>query len=89
MVASNSPGLRESVRDGETGFLVPYGDVGAMAAAIRRLADSPALVDALGERARRFAGGFTWEGAARQTEAHLIDVARSSERGRRAGRDRR
>ena len=27
VVASNSPGIRESVRDGETGFLVPHGDV--------------------------------------------------------------
>ena len=26
VVASNSPGIRESVRDGETGFLVPHGD---------------------------------------------------------------
>ena len=27
VVASNSPGIRETVRDGETGFLVPHGDV--------------------------------------------------------------
>ena len=26
VVASNSPGIRESVRDGETGYLVPHGD---------------------------------------------------------------
>ena len=27
-LASDSPGLRDSVRHGETGFLVPHGDVG-------------------------------------------------------------
>ena len=32
VVASNSPGIRESVRDGETGYLVPHGDTAAMAA---------------------------------------------------------
>ncbi len=31
VVASRSPGLCESVRDGETGFLVPHGDLKALA----------------------------------------------------------
>src|SRR5204863_6777869 len=30
-LASDSPGLRESVRDGETGFLVTHGDAHALA----------------------------------------------------------
>jgi len=38
VVASDSPGIRESVRDGETGFLVPHGDVAAMADAMGALA---------------------------------------------------
>lgn len=71
VVASNSPGIRESVRDGETGFLVPHGDTAAMAAALDRLADSAALVAALGANGRRFAESFTWERAAEETEAHL------------------
>ena len=36
-----------------------------------RLADSLALVTALGARGRRFAETFTWERAAVETEAHL------------------
>ena len=71
VVASNSPGIRESVRDGETGYLVPHGDASAMAAAMDRLAASRALVEALGEHARRFAETFTWERAAEETEQHL------------------
>jgi glycosyltransferase involved in cell wall biosynthesis len=76
VVASDSPGLRESVRDGETGFLVPHGDVAALASAFRRLAETPALVATLGANARRFAQQFTWEAAARQTEEHLQEIAR-------------
>src|SRR5207342_549842 len=34
VIASNSPGIRESVLDGETGFLVPHGDTKAMAVAM-------------------------------------------------------
>ena len=76
VVASNSPGIRESVRDGETGFLAPHGDVGALAAAMRRLAGSQDLVESMGARAHTFAESFTWEKAAGETEAHLRTVAR-------------
>lgn len=74
VVASNSPGIRESVRHGETGFLVPHGDAPAMAEALDRLAASPALVTQLGQNARRFAESFTWERAADETERHLTRV---------------
>ena len=74
VVASRSPGLRESVRDGETGFLVPHGDVDALAAAMRRIAGSAELVAALGTRGRLFAEGFTWERAAAETADHLAQV---------------
>ncbi|MGH7720644.1 MAG: glycosyltransferase family 4 protein [Gemmatimonadaceae bacterium] len=80
VIASDSPGLRESVREGETGFLVPHGDVSAISAAFDRLATSPDLVAALGAAARRFATGLTWENAAGQTERHLTDIT-----GRRVG----
>ncbi|MEO8621318.1 MAG: glycosyltransferase, partial [bacterium] len=79
VVASNSPGIRESVRDGETGFLVPHGDTMAMATAMSQLAQDPSLVARLGTQARRFAETFTWERAAEETERHL-DVVRTSSR---------
>jgi glycosyltransferase involved in cell wall biosynthesis len=72
VVASNSPGIRESIRHGETGFLTPHGDIAGMAAALDRLASSAELVEQLGKNARRFAETFTWERAADETERHLI-----------------
>jgi len=77
VVASDSPGLRESVRDGETGYLVPHGDVEAMGERLQRFADAPDLVERLGSNGRRFAESFTWERAARETVAHLAEVAGS------------
>src|SRR4051794_28280386 len=74
VVASNSPGIRESVRNGETGFLVPHGDVVAMAEAMRRVAASRDLVTTLGQSARAFAETFTWERATDETEAHLLGI---------------
>jgi glycosyltransferase involved in cell wall biosynthesis len=73
-VASDSPGIRESVRNGETGFLVPHGDAAAFAAALRRLVIDPALVSKLGEAGRRFAERFTWERSASETLDHLHQV---------------
>jgi glycosyltransferase involved in cell wall biosynthesis len=74
VIASDSPGLRDSVRHGETGYLVPHGDVNALAAAMRAVADSPELVATLGRGARAFAESHTWDRAARETESHLALV---------------
>lgn len=71
-LASDSPGLRESVRHGETGFLVPHGDPTALADAMARLAGDRALVERLGRAARQFAEGFSWESAAEQTENQIF-----------------
>jgi glycosyltransferase involved in cell wall biosynthesis len=73
-LASDSPGLRESVRHGETGYLVPHGDAGALAERMLALAADPGLVARLGRAARAFAEGLSWEAAARATEAQLQRV---------------
>ena len=74
VIASNSPGIRESVRHGETGYLVPHGDVAAMAQFMQTLSDNRPLVESLGVAGRQFAKGFTWANAADQTAAHLREV---------------
>jgi glycosyltransferase involved in cell wall biosynthesis len=73
-VASDSPGLRDSVRDRETGFLVPHGNIDALADRLRAILQDAALRDALGTAARRFAERFSWERTADRTEAHLQRV---------------
>ncbi|MEO7966600.1 MAG: glycosyltransferase family 4 protein [Gemmatimonadaceae bacterium] len=77
VIGSDSPGIRESVRNDETGFLVPHGDVEALRAAMARIVSSPTLVTSLGAAGRRFAEQFTWQRTALETEAHLIRVTES------------
>lgn len=55
VVASAVGGLAEVVSDGETGLLVPPRDPAALAAAIARLLDEPALRKRLGRAGREFA----------------------------------
>jgi glycosyltransferase involved in cell wall biosynthesis len=73
-IASDRPGLRDSVQDGQTGFLVPHGNAGALAGAMIRLARTPGLVEQLGAAGRRFAESLSWERAARETERHLEET---------------
>ena len=81
-VASNSPGLRETVRHGETGLLVPHGDVDALAAALGRTLQ-PETRDRMGRAARAMAERYTWEGVADAFEELLFSVATAG--GRRPG----
>ena len=81
VVASDSPGLRDSVRHGETGLLVPHGDVAALAAAIGRLLDDEPLRRRLGEGGLAWARRFSWDSAADRIEARLRVAA--ARRGRR------
>ena len=74
VIASDSPGIRESVRNGETGFLVRHGDVDALAATMKRLAGDRVLMERLGRQGRSFATSFTWERAASETARHLDEV---------------
>jgi glycosyltransferase involved in cell wall biosynthesis len=78
-VASDAPGLRDAVRDGETGLLVPHGDVDALADRLKGLLADADLRERMGAEARRFAESLSWEASARAVEAFLTRrVARAS-----------
>jgi glycosyltransferase involved in cell wall biosynthesis len=67
VVASAVGGLRDLVVDGETGLLVPPGDVAALRAALERLLDDADLRARLGRAAReRVLAEFTWKRYAEQ-----------------------
>lgn len=53
VIASRVGGLPEVVTDGDNGLLIPPKDPEALAAALARLLDNPALAQKLGENARR------------------------------------
>ncbi len=55
VIASNSGGLREIVRDGQSGFLVPPEDVAALAEALLRLLQNRDLAEQMGASGRALA----------------------------------
>ena len=82
VVASRSPGLVDSVQDGQSGLLVSHGDVAALADAIRSVLTDGGLRARLEERGRAWAARFTWDRCA--DEAHAVlehALGRTLERG--------
>jgi len=85
-VASDSPGLRDSVVHERTGLLVPHGDVDRLADALATLVRDTDLRRLYGRQARAFAAEHSWERSADRTEAHLAAVLRVERARRNAAR---
>jgi glycosyltransferase involved in cell wall biosynthesis len=78
VVATDADGLRDSVRAGETGFLVPDEDVDAFAEGIARLMGDDALATRMSAAALAWSKRFDWERAADDME-HAIERAREGD----------
>jgi glycosyltransferase involved in cell wall biosynthesis len=76
VLASNVPGLRDAVRDSETGLLYEYGNIDDLSAKMALLLGDAALRERLGEEAFRWASTFDWDNAARETLGLLERRAR-------------
>ena len=71
-IGSRSGGIPEAIVDGETGLLVPEGDVSALSNALKRLLSDRDLGLRLGESARkRVLSSFTWENTTRELVSYL------------------
>ncbi|HUP89411.1 MAG TPA: glycosyltransferase family 4 protein [Longimicrobiales bacterium] len=77
-IASNVPGLRDSVQDGVTGFLVPHEDVEALAMRLQQLIKDDALRTRLAQQAMRYAQTFAWDATADRVERFLMDTAQKA-----------
>ncbi len=67
VIASNVPGLRDAVQDGETGVLFPYGDSGALSAKLLELLEKSGERERMSRNALEYAATFTWDRAAATT----------------------
>lgn len=74
-VASDVPGLRDSVRHDATGLLVPHGDVDALAAALSRVLTDDGTWERLRDGALVWAANYTWDGVTDQMQAVIERVA--------------
>jgi D-inositol-3-phosphate glycosyltransferase len=76
VVGSRVGGIKTSVADGETGYLVPPRDPEALAGRLLRLLSDPALQDRMGRAGRRrIEKHYTWERVAALAAASFAEVA--------------
>jgi glycosyltransferase involved in cell wall biosynthesis len=74
VICADVPGLRDSARDNQTGLLYPYGDIPALTDRIRRVINDSDLRQRLATGALAWAGKFSWDRAAEDTEAILTQI---------------
>ena len=75
VVATDAPGLRDSVEHGRTGFLFPNGDIDALADCIGRLLGDDALAAEMSAAAVAWSLHFDWDRAADEM-ADALETAR-------------
>jgi glycosyltransferase involved in cell wall biosynthesis len=73
-IASDVPGLRDAVRENETGLLYPYGDIGALGERLRLVLGDAPLREKLARNAVGWARTFNWDDAADNTIEFLRGV---------------
>jgi glycosyltransferase involved in cell wall biosynthesis len=75
VVASDAPGLRDSVRRDETGLLVPFGDRDALEQALVRVLTDRPLRERLAAAGIAWAARFRWDDCGRETFQALAGLA--------------
>jgi glycosyltransferase involved in cell wall biosynthesis len=72
VIATDLPAVREIVRDGETGVIVPQRDSAAIARAVTALLDSPSTTERLRQRGRQLVvDRFSWPAVAADYAEYL------------------
>ncbi|MDD2709496.1 MAG: glycosyltransferase family 4 protein [Verrucomicrobiae bacterium] len=79
-VASNSPGLRDSVQHEKTGLLTPHGNVEFLASSILQMLENPSLRQSLGAAARQYSQQFHWDTVAKKALDFILDQTAKSTR---------
>jgi glycosyltransferase involved in cell wall biosynthesis len=80
VISADSPGLRDSVRDGESGLLYEYGNIEQLADRITRVLQDSRLREHLSHGAVEYARGFNWETSASQMIERLEGVIEKNEK---------
>jgi glycosyltransferase involved in cell wall biosynthesis len=82
VVASNVPGLRESVQDGVNGYLFDYGNSSVLADKLQQILTSPQLRHNMEESGRAWAALHSWDASASNFAAIIKRIRHESRLGK-------
>jgi glycosyltransferase involved in cell wall biosynthesis len=73
-IVPDSPGLIETVKNGKTGYIYPFGDKKTLASYIIDLLKDKEKVITMGEEARRWASKFSWDNSAKKMKNFIENI---------------
>lgn len=71
VISANSPGLRDSIKDGQSGLLYQYNNIDDLTSKIKSVLDSPILLEKLSNGAIEWAKTFSWDKSADETLEYM------------------
>jgi glycosyltransferase involved in cell wall biosynthesis len=75
VISSNVPGLRDSVKNNQSGLLYEYGDIEQLAAQIISVLSDKSKLDRLSQGAVEWAARFSWDKSAEQMEEFCRQIS--------------
>jgi len=85
VIASNVPGLKDSVLDGKTGLLFEYGNVQELSDYLTNILSDADYREKLRQGGLAWAKGFSWDDAATETLELMENIIKEGSRGKRQG----
>ena len=74
VVASNVPGLKDSVNNGVSGLLYKYGDIDDLTSKILHIIETPKIYEKFRQGALNWAKQFQWENTGRETLDYIEQI---------------
>lgn len=71
-IVPDSQGLRETVKDGLSGYIYPFGDTDALSGILIKVLKDKKLVVEMGRRARTWAANFSWDESAKKMKEIIL-----------------
>jgi len=71
-VVPDSPGLRETVRNGVSGYIYPFGDTEALSKILIKMLSDKGLIIRMGASARKWANNFSWDESAKKMKKVIL-----------------
>jgi glycosyltransferase involved in cell wall biosynthesis len=71
-IVPDSPGLRETVKDGVSGYIYPFGDTKCLSEILTKVLKNKKIIDRMGKEARKWAANFSWDESAKKMKETII-----------------
>ncbi len=77
-VVPDSPGLRETVKDGVSGYIYPFGDTKRLSEILVNMLSDRKKVIEMGKKAKKWATNFSWDKSAKKMKEKIISEIKNT-----------